>query len=183
MDCCNPQTHAAHQHPPVTNHPQPASNQPKPGRWHIALAVVPVLAAVGVAAVALTRSNSNGPSATKAGTVVARSSGNDEVSDTGPGAVTASAKFERAQSGNQQLVFTLTLNTHSVDLSSFNPQNQVRLRAGNAEYQPQLRSDPAGQSSHHRNYTLAFTKPDNRTITLVVADVAGVTERQLPFTL
>ncbi len=177
MDCCHSQAHAA-------DHQPTAASQPPRRHWNIALAIIPVAAAISVAAVALTRPNGDSPrAAAKAGVVTARSSGSDQVSDDGPGSVTASAKFERTQSTDKQVVFTLDLNTHSVDLSSFNPLTQVRLRQGKTEIAGQLLNDPGQQASHHKSFVLAWPRPAAKAVTLVVANVAGVAERGLPFTL
>ncbi len=174
MECCSEQPTSLERPPKV-----------KRRRWELLFAIVPILLAVGVAVVVFTteRSSPVRPPA-DTGTVTGTPAGTDQAVDGGQGNVVASAKFERGKSSTEQLVFTVSLNTHSVDLSGFNPLSQIRLRTpGGSELQPQV-LDPGGErSSHHQNYTLSFARPRSADVMLVVRNVAGVTERDLPFTL
>lgn len=153
------------------------------------MALLPVLAAVTIAAVALRnpRSTSAAPSVGKPATaspVLGQSVATDEVSDNGAGSVTVSAKLNRAATSPETVRFTLYLNTHSVDQSAFDPTTAVTLRRADGRDIPaRVASNPSGQSSHHRSFELEFANPGTGPVTLVVRDVAEIPERDLPFTL
>lgn len=109
--------------------------------------------------------------------VTGSSAGQHEAVDDGSGGVIVSAKH--TQGGE----FIVSLNTHTVDLTNFNPASQVRLREGERELAPQTAVVDGEMSSHHRNYRVTFTDPDQTRVILSVHDVAGVGERDLPFSL
>jgi hypothetical protein len=158
-------------------------------RWEYLAALLPVLAAVTIAVVALRKpsSTSAAPSVGKPTTtsvVLGQPIAEDEVSDDGAGSVTVSAKLNRAATSPATARFTLYLNTHSVDQSAFDPTAAVTLRPADGRAIPAwVVSDPSGQSSHHRSFELEFANPGTGPATLVVRDVAGIPERDLPFTL
>lgn len=109
--------------------------------------------------------------------VAGSSAGRHEAVDDGAGGVIVSAKH--TQDGE----FIVSLNTHTVDLTSFNPASQVRLREGERELVPQTAVVDGETSSHHQNYRVTFADPDQSSVTLSIENVAGVGERQLPFSL
>ncbi|MBI4426574.1 MAG: YHS domain-containing protein [Candidatus Kerfeldbacteria bacterium] len=110
--------------------------------------------------------------------------GQDQVVDDGSGGVITSASLNRSASTPDQLVITVSLNTHSVDLTDFRPVDQVRLRmAAGDELEPLAVSGQGEISSHHQNYRLTFPRPGSAEASVVVKNVAGVTERKLPIQL
>lgn len=179
MDCCEtePKTRGAGR----TTEPQGPPSQ----RWHLLFAVVPIAAALVVAFVALRPTNGRSGLETAKSAVAgtAQATSGDVVTDEGQGAVEVSARLERSKSTDARVVFTVSLNTHSVDLSSFDPIAQVRLRAGSQEIQGAFIEDPGNQPSHHQQFLLSFARPEARQVVLAVRNVAGVAERQLRFTL
>ncbi len=84
------------------------------------------------------------------------------------------------------MVFSVAMNTHAVDLDSYDLKQLATLRIdGGREVQPTSWEAPKG--GHHRSGTLTFPATDTdgrpliasgtRTIELVIRDVAGVPER------
>lgn len=184
MACCHK---AAHTDRPLQAPSSSVQNAPPHRfRWEMLIAVVPIVLAMTAAGVFFRRQGANGSpaSVSATGAIVGTAVGADEVADNGAGNVTASAKYERAKSTAEQIVFTVALNTHSVDLSSFNPAQDILLRASSSEGgKGTLVEDPSGQSSHHRSFQLSFPRPKGDQVTIIVRNVAGVAQRELPFTL
>ena len=102
------------------------------------------------------------------------------------GNVTVEVKWEGV--AESSLVFSVAMNTHSVDLDPYDLAALAVLRddTGN-EYYPVSWSAAAG--GHHRRGTLAFPLPDSvsqgsaRYIEMVIRDVAGIEERVLKWEL
>lgn len=110
--------------------------------------------------------------------------GRDQAVDGGQGQVIVSAEFERAKSGAAEVFFSLSLNTHTVDLTGFDPAGSVVLRPSSGDELPVQTAQQVGErSSHHQNYTVSFGRPAVGRVSLVVRGVAGVPERTLPFEL
>jgi hypothetical protein len=93
------------------------------------------------------------------------------------GGVTVKATFLNPQS-SEDARFDIALDTHSVDLDSYDLKALTRLRdeAGNT-YQP-VQVENKG-SGHHRQVVLVFPKPSGniKRLELIIKDVAGVKER------
>ena len=91
--------------------------------------------------------------------------------------------FERYQRDylDKYLVFSLSLNTHSVDLSPYQLEALSLLRDGRGrDAQPVRWEEDQGSSSHHRSGRLLFPREGldpASGLELVVRDVGGVTER------
>ena len=79
---------------------------------------------------------------------------------------------------NGELRFQVALDTHSVNLDSYDLKTLAVLRdaAGNTYYPASVESKGSG---HHREATVAFARPANGTkrIELVIRGIAGVKER------
>ncbi len=99
------------------------------------------------------------------------------------GQVTIAATWLGSSAG---MVFSVAMNTHAVDLDSYDLKQLATLRIdGGREVQPTSWEAPKG--GHHRSGTLTFPATDTdgrpliasgtRTIELVIRDVAGVPER------
>ena len=99
------------------------------------------------------------------------------------GGVTAKATYLNP-GGTEDTRFEISLDTHSVDLDSYDLKALSSLRddAGKA-YQP-TRVENKG-SGHHRQLVLVFPKPapGNRRLELVIKDIAGVKERSFVWDL
>lgn len=94
--------------------------------------------------------------------------------DKGEGGVTVAASYQEKQ---DTLVFSISLDTHSVDLSSFNPMTQLYLEdKGGTKIIPKT-IVPEGDS-HHRSFNVVFPKPSS-SITLVVENLASIPRRTL----
>lgn len=146
------------------------------------VAVVLVLS-VGVIALARGR-NDAAPAVTPGSTVTGTAAGQDQAVDNGANSVIVSATFERAASSDREAVFSVSLNTHSIDLSAFDPAAQMVLRTKDGqESNVETVSRSGEQSSHHQNYRVSFARPAAGSATLVVRDVSGIAERLLTFTL
>lgn len=85
------------------------------------------------------------------------------------------------------LVFTIVLDTHSVDLDRLDLTQLAALRIdGGAAMKPATWNAPAG--GHHLRGTLTFTVPESssltnaRVIELIIRDVGGVPERSFRWT-
>lgn len=116
------------------------------------------------------------------GTIQGTPAGTDQSVDSGPGGVIVSAEFNRADSTAEEQSFTVSLNTHTVDLTDFNPAQAIVLRTDAGQEQSvQTVSADGERSSHHQNYRVTFARTASSAVTLVVRDVAGVAERQLTF--
>lgn len=126
----------------------------------------------------------NTPGASAAPPSVGKSAGTDAAVDDGAGGVIATAEFLRTRSGMGQAIFDVSLNTHTIDLSAFDPAAQLKLHVGSdAGTTPGDVRVVGDRSSHHQNYEVTFVRPQTAPVNLVIHDVAGVTERRLPFTL
>lgn len=93
------------------------------------------------------------------------------------GGVTVKATLLDAKSSGD-LRFQITLDTHSVNLDSYDLKAITVLRDGAANiYQPTSIENKG--SGHHRQTTVIFPKPKNgvKRIELVIKDIAGVKER------
>ena len=99
------------------------------------------------------------------------------------GGVTAKVTYLNPQ-GTEDTRFEISLDTHSVDLDSYDLKALSLLRddAGKV-YQP-TKVENKG-SGHHRQLVLVFPKPapGNKRLELVVKDVAGVKERSFVWDL
>lgn len=103
-----------------------------------------------------------------------------ERSDAGEGAVTVTAKIADKHDG--VVVFDFFLNTHSVNLTDFDIQDNVVLISGRNTFKPTEWVENGG-SGHHRNGKLVFTAPVQGEIELVVFNLAGIRERKLTWEL
>lgn len=102
------------------------------------------------------------------------------------------AKGAQRYKPGEQLVFLLTFDTHSGDLTRYDVMSNIRLRAGaGKEYAP-ARWESISNDSHHRSGALIFPATvDGRdvigraagTIALVIANLAGVPARTLEWIL
>lgn len=103
---------------------------------------------------------------------------NASVQSSTGGSVTIEAKLLGHQ--NDSLVFEISMNTHSVDLDTYDFKQLAVLRDGKgSEYSPvDWSSQPGG---HHRGGKLVFAHSDKsaRNFELVIRNVAGVSERVL----
>lgn len=77
-----------------------------------------------------------------------------------------------------ELRFQIALDTHSVNLDSYDLKSLVSLRDNTGKLYPPTAVENKG-SGHHRQATLSFAKPPNgvKRVELVVKDIAGVKER------
>jgi hypothetical protein len=93
------------------------------------------------------------------------------------GGVTAKVTYLNPKS-NDEARFQVVLETHSVDLDSYDLKalSSLRDNAGKG-YQP-IKVENKG-SGHHRQVVLVFPKlaPGNKRLELVIKDIAGVKER------
>lgn len=105
------------------------------------------------------------------------------ASDAGEGNVFVSAEYDREARSASTVTFSLSLNTHIVDLKDFAPLAQVKLHANGSVSEPIAVQETSETSPHHKNYTISFPDPGASQVTLSVHDVAGVSERQLPFNI
>jgi hypothetical protein len=103
-----------------------------------------------------------------------------QVSDEG------NVRIEVTWSNSEQLVFLVTMDTHSVELDSYDLRDLARLRTGSdAEIVPSGWDAPKG--GHHRSGTLTFPTTDAagnpvlgegpHVLEIVIRDVAEVPER------
>lgn len=105
------------------------------------------------------------------------------VRDQGAAGVTVTATWVGIQ--ENQLVFRLAFDTHSVDLSRFDVAANVALRDDSGRELSPAGWEDERRDSHHRAGTLRFPAPDgpSRRISLVVRNLAGISERVLTFEL
>lgn len=141
-----------------------------------------VLAAVVILVIIARGITRKAVSAQPATTAIGTAAGRDQAIDAGQGGVISEATFERKKSSDQELSFTVSLNTHTVDLLSFNPARQVRMKIGDTEIAPQTAVGLGERSTHHQNYRLTFPAVGSGPAFVVIRDVAGV-DRDLPFSL
>jgi len=163
----------------LTQSAQPSHRWP---RWAIALAIMFVLAGVALWIWNTTRL----PYANMAPAVTA-SAGVTQTNEGGQ--VTIAATW---QGSGAPTVFNIAMNTHAVDLDSYDLKQLAVLRIDDGrEVQPTNWEAPQG--GHHRSGTLTFpaTGADGapligsgaHTIELVIREVAGVPERSFLWTL
>lgn len=104
------------------------------------------------------------------------------------GQVTIKVTWQGPSSGP---MFTVSMDTHSVDLDGYDLRQLAVLRTDQGvEVEPTDWDAPKG--GHHRQGTLTFpvsdpegraiVSPDVRAITLIIRDVAGIPERQFQWT-
>lgn len=130
--------------------------------------------------------------------LVAACGGSDRGSPTGNagpatqtsegGEVTVKATWLGPEAGP---VFTITLDTHSVDLNGVDLRQLATLRTNHGEALQPLSWD-APKSEHHREGKLSFSPtasdgtavigPETGPVELVIRDVAGVSERVFRWT-
>ena len=101
----------------------------------------------------------------------------ESKSDNGGGDVTVMADFVE-RSG--KLVFNGYIDTHTVDLSSFNPSGQISLEGDDGAMVAPERAESSG-SGHHLEFTLYFPKVEG-SVRLVVRDLGGVPRREIIWT-
>ncbi len=122
--------------------------------------------------------SNGGDSSRSAGATQSNSGGN----------VTIEITWENPQDTTGPLTFSVGMNTHSVDLDSFDLGKLAVLRNDRGqEVKPQRWDAPSG--GHHRSGTLTFPSKDGsgqpmvgagtKTLEIVIRDVAGVKERVL----
>lgn len=155
-------------------------NQRRPHRCFrlVTLAVLSlVLAACGAARTTLPAATPSAPTAPTGATQT--SEGGD---------VTVSATWAGASSGP---VFTVALDTHSVDLDAIDLTALATLNANGIQVRPTIWDAAAG--GHHRTGVLTFPTttadgravigPETEMIELIIRDVAGVPERTFRWTV
>lgn len=161
------------------------ANQTAPNRKHISwprevMTVIGIFAVLVVLVMAA-RGFAKQPVDVQPGSqVIAVSADPHQVIDQGQGGVFAAATHERKSAG---LEFIVSLDTHSVDLTSFDPFQQVRLQVGGGEYQPQTAVRTGERSSHHQSYRLDFAPVNDSKMAIKVYRVGGIEQRILPFQL
>ncbi len=149
------------------------------GRLAVSLTLVALLSLFAAACGSAARPAAQTPASSRP--VDAPRPASPSVRDGGAGGVTVGAVWVGIQ--DRELVFRLTLDTHSVDLSRFDVAANTVLRdASGREFQAAGWEDER-RDSHHRAGKLRFPVPDNLSgqISLVVRNLAGVPERVLSF--
>ncbi|MBI4345092.1 MAG: hypothetical protein HY555_05895 [Euryarchaeota archaeon] len=111
--------------------------------------------------------------------------------DAGQGGVTISVVYatpeyfnargeaEKAQEYelDKYLVFTVAMDTHSVDLSPYKMEAITFLRDGNGKEYPAKDWRALSDSSHHRSGVVRFQKIEGKALEVVIKGVAGEEER------
>ena len=154
-------------------------NQHRPTRvWHLVTLIVLTFVLAGCGTIATTSS---------AATPAAATTTSESTQVNEGGAVTVTATWVGAASGP---IFTIAMNTHSVDLDAIDLTALATLNADGIHVRPTSWGAPAG--GHHREGALSFptTTDDGRTvigpetkmIELVIRDVADVPERTFRWT-
>ena len=79
--------------------------------------------------------------------------------------------------------FLVVLDTHSVNLDTYDLKTVAVLRDGGKSYAPTAAENKAG--GHHREVTLSFPKltQESKRIEIVIKDIAGVKERTFVWNL
>jgi hypothetical protein len=92
------------------------------------------------------------------------------------GGVTAKVTYLNPKSADDPR-FLVVLDTHSVNLDTYDLKTVAVLRDGGKSYAPTAAENKAG--GHHREVTLTFAKltQDSKRVELVIKDIAGVKER------
>lgn len=142
----------------------------------ILIASAALVAVVGLAVMVRGITKSDAGPTTRTSTAGA-SAGRHEAVDDGSGGVIASATHTQAGE------FVISLNTHTIDLNTFDPADQVKLHVGRQEVAPETVASDGEKSSHHQNYRITFVDPGQTAAVLSVHNVGGVGERKLPFSL
>lgn len=114
--------------------------------------------------------------------VMGQSAGKHEAVDAGQGNVITTVTHEPNKSSDQETAFTVALNTHSVNLTTFNPNEQIRLQEGDQEVAPSEAVASGERSEHHQNYQVTFPVQATPVMFVLIRNVAGVS-RTLPFNL
>lgn len=141
---------------------------------------IPILIVVAVVAGCTATATDSKPALSPSQPTVPKSNepGNGLVQSSSGGAVTIEVKWLGQQ--NDALVFEVVMDTHSVNLDSYDLKELALLRDDRGkEYLPLSWSSEAG--GHHRSGKLAFAVPDQsaKAFELVIRNVAGVKERVL----
>jgi hypothetical protein len=79
------------------------------------------------------------------------------------------------------LVFDVILDTHTVDLTSYDLVANSKLIVDGQTLQPQGESRTTNNTGHHVEGTLRFDGERHGTIVLILEDLGGVPERRLEF--
>lgn len=79
------------------------------------------------------------------------------------------------------LRFTVTLDTHTVDLTGYDVVAKSRLLADGSELRPHGESGTTDNTGHHVEAELTFDGDRHGTLVLVLEDLGGVPERRLEF--
>lgn len=129
------------------------------------------------------------PAQTSTSGAKAQSPAKDETRTSNGGQVTIQATWARQGAG---LIFTVALDTHSVDLDGIDLAKSAILRTDSGVEAKPIGWD-APKGGHHRSGTLTFPTtspdgtllvgPDTRFVELVILGVAGVPERTLGWEL
>lgn len=108
---------------------------------------------------------------------------NATVRDGGAGGVTVEATWLGVQEGGM-LAFKLALDTHSVDLATFDVAENVALRDGAGRELAPAGWQDESRDSHHRSGIVRFpasSEHEAGRVMLVVRNLAGAAERGLTF--
>ena len=99
------------------------------------------------------------------------------------GGVTAKATYLNP-GGTEDTRFEISLDTHSVDLDSYDLKALSSLRDDAGKVFRPSKVENKG-SGHHRQFVLVFPKPaqGNKRLELVIKDIAGVKERSFVWDL
>lgn len=100
------------------------------------------------------------------------------VEDDGAAGVTVKATLVSFSSG--QAMFNVTLDTHSVDLTDYDPSEHSALEDSAGQHEPKAGSRVTVPGSHHKETDLVFDAGAGRLV-LVIKDLGGVPERRLSF--
>ena len=127
------------------------------------------------------------PPASSTGTSVSESASSAASQTSEGGGVTVTVEWQGRNAGP---VFTVTMDTHSIDLDSYDLSKMVVLKADGREALPLKWDAPKG--GHHRKGMLTFSDkaldgapligPGTRNLELVIYDVAGIPERAFKWT-
>lgn len=160
------------------------------GECHIGARLVPRISVLGLVAaltLILAACGGSGSAGAPSSTPPAASSAGTQTSEGGN--VTVKVTWQGTAAGP---VFTVSMDTHSVDLDRYDLRQLAVLRTDQGqEIQPTGWDAPKG--GHHREGTLTFPAttadgqpvvgPNTRNVELVIRNVAGVPERILRWTV
>ena len=106
----------------------------------------------------------------------------EEESDNGEAGVVVTAKLDSVSknSGKEDLVFEIAINTHTVDLSDFDVMSKVRLVSGKVSKSPKKWEEDNG-SIHHKSGKLTFDSLMGLggKVEMVVYGLGGTAERRI----